>query len=145
MLLIQIKKQSKFIIMKKNILLILALSLMFSSKSIAQNLKNDCEFYKSTSFILTSINAIDEVLNSNDKNTDLKKLIPILETNNTKIEKSYQILKSKFSSDTDFVVYENWYLLIKKSSKMLKENDPIFELGLQLVKDDLKDFFTTKY
>ncbi len=145
MLLIQIKKQSKFIIMKKNILLILALSLMFSSKSIAQNLKNDCEFYKSTSFILTSINAIDEVLNSNDKNTDLKKLIPILETNNTKIEKSYQILKSKFSSDTDFVVYENWCLLIKKSSKMLKENDPIFELGLQLVKDDLKDFFTTKY
>lgn len=145
MLLIQIKKQSKFIIMKKNILLILALSLMFSSKSIAQNLKNDCEFYKSTSFILTSINAIDEVLNSNDKNTDLKKLIPILETNNTKIEKSYQILKSKFSSDTDFVVYENWYLLIKKSIKMLKENDPIFELGLQLVKDDLKDFFTTKY
>lgn len=131
--------------MKKNILLILALSLMFSSKSIAQNLKNDCEFYKSTSFILTSINAIDEVLNSNDKNTDLKKLIPILETNNTKIEKSYQILKSKFSSDTDFVVYENWYLLIKKSIKMLKENDPIFELGLQLVKDDLKDFFTTKY
>lgn len=145
MLLIQIKKQSKFIIMKKNILLILALSLMFSSKSIAQNLKNDCEFYKSTSFILTSINAIDEVLNSNDKNTDLKKLIPILETNNTKIEKSYQILKSKFSSDTDFVVYENWYLLIKKSIKMLKEDDPIFELGLQLVKDDLKDFFTTKY
>lgn len=131
--------------MKKNILLLLALSLMFSSKSIAQNLKNDCEFYKSTSFILTSINAIDEVLNSNDKNTDLKKLIPTLEINNAKIEKSYQILKSKYSSDTDFVVYENWCLLIKKSSKMLKENDPIFELGLQLVKDDLKDFFIAKY
>ncbi len=129
----------------KKISLILILSVVLFAKASAQNLKNDCEFFKSTSFILTSINAIDEVLNSNNKNTDLKKLIPILETNNTKIEKSYQILKLKYSNDIDFVAYENWCLLIKKSSKMLKESDPIFELGLELIKVDLKDFFIKKY
>ena len=129
----------------KKISFILILSVLAFTKASAQNLKNDCEFYKTTTYLLSSLHTIDEVLKSNDKETDLAKAMPSLKLNNAKIQKSFTILKLKYSKDKDFVEFENWCLFSNKTGTMLKENDKMLDLGLYLVQDGIINFLNTKY
>ena len=135
----------KQILKMKKISFILILSVLAFTKASAQNLKNDCEFYKTTTYLLSSLHTIDEVLKSNDKETDLAKAMPSLKLNNAKIQKSFNILKLKYSKDKDFVEFENWCLFSNKTGTMLKENDKMLDLGLYLVQDGIINFLNTKY
>ncbi len=90
---------TKQILKMKKTSLILILAVVLFAKASAQNLKNDCEFYKTTTYILSSLHTIDEVLKSDDKETDLAKSLPILEKNKVKVEKSFNILKLKYSKE----------------------------------------------
>ena len=125
--------------------MILILSALVFTKASAQSLKNDCEFYKTTTYLLSSLHTIDEVLKSNDKETDLAKGMPSLKLNNAKIQKSFNILKLKYPKDKDFVEFENWCLFSNKTNTMLKENDKMLDLGLYLVQDGIINFLNTKY
>ena len=127
------------------------MSVVLFAKASAQNLKNDCEFYKTTTYLLSSLYIIDEVLKSDDKETDLAKSLPILEKNKIKVEKSFNILKLKYSKDIDFKPFENWILFNRTAGKMLKESqesqekNSTFTLGLYLINLDLNDFLNIKY
>lgn len=129
----------------KKIVFILIFSVVLFAKASAQNLKNDCEFYKTTTYLLSSLYTVDEVLKSNDKETDLAKAMPSLKLNNAKIQKYYNLLKLKYSKDKDFVEFENWCLFSNKTATMLKENDKMLDLGLYLVQDGIINFLNTKY
>ncbi|OWP85000.1 hypothetical protein BWK59_02540 [Flavobacterium davisii] len=129
----------------KKISLILILSVMLFAKASAQNLKNDCEFYKTTTYLLSSLQTVDSVLKSDNKSTDLTKEIPSLKANNSRIQKSYNILKLKYAKDKDFVEFENWCLFSNKIEAMLNKNDQTLEFGLYLVKDGIVYFLNTKY
>ncbi|EKT3966456.1 hypothetical protein NTJ12_001518 [Flavobacterium psychrophilum] len=124
--------------MKKLIFTLLIISASFTSNLFAQNLKKDCEFYKSTTYILYTLNTVNEFTNSKEK--DLEKVLPILESNNIKIQKSFNILKLKYSKDKDFKQYENYVLFSKNVGKMLQENYEGLALGLYLLNDDLTSF-----
>lgn len=137
--------------MKKTIFFVLIFSVSLLTKVNAQNLKNDCEFYKSTTYLLSSLHTIDGVVKSNYSETDLTKALPILEKNKSKIEKSFSILKLKYSKDKDFKTYENWILFNRNVAKMLQENQESqeknanFTLGLYLINLDINDFLDKKY
>jgi hypothetical protein len=137
--------------MKKTIFLVLIFSVSLLTKVNSQNLKNDCEFYKSTTYLLSSLHTIDGVVKSKYNETDLKNALLLLEKNKSKIEKSFNILKLKYSKDKDFTTYENWILFNRNISKMLQESqesqekNSSFTLGLYLINLDINDFLDKKY
>ena len=135
----------------KKISFILIFSVVLFAKASAQNLKNDIDFYKTTTYLLSSLHTIDGVVKSKYNETDLKNALPILEKNKSKIEKSFNILKLKYSKDKDFTTYENWILFNRNISKMLQESqesqekNSSFTLGLYLINLDINDFTDKKY
>ncbi|WP_159800378.1 hypothetical protein [Flavobacterium sp. MK4S-17] len=128
----------------KNLLYFLLLFAAVSTRVSGQNLKNDCEFFKSATYLYSSINLFDEVLNSDEPDA-ASKLLSQLKTKIDKLKVSHQKVKAGFSKDTDFKQYDSWVQVILKSYEMLKAEVDTWQLGYTLIKSDIADFLKTKY
>lgn len=131
--------------MKNKILISVVLFSAFFFKMNGQNLKNDVVFFKSTTFVYSSLNSFEEIYNADDQKTVKKEMLPILQKNVSKLSSLYEEVKQKYSNDTDFKEFELWIQAISQSYEYLKNNDDTWMLGFTLIKMNVNDFVNSKY
>lgn len=124
--------------MKKLLLLALLITVGVFSKVQAQSLKNDCDFFKSTTLTYHALNLFDEAKKSGKATPQLKKDVD-------KINVVYKTLEAKYPNDTEFKTYTMWVEVINKSYSLLKEGDSTWQLAYSLLKLDLEEFINEKY
>lgn len=124
--------------MKKLFLLILLATVGVFSKVQAQNLKNDCDFFKSTTFTYHALSLFDEA----KKN---EKVTPQLKKDVDKINAIHKDLKTKYPNDVDLKTYTMWVEVVNKSYSLLKEGDATWQFAYSLLKLDLEEFINEKY
>lgn len=126
--------------MKKIFLLTLLIAVSVFSKLQAQNLKNDCEFFKSTTLIYHAVSLFDEA-----NNGETADILPSLKIDINKIDAMYKSLIVKYPNDKDLKIFTMWVDVTKKSYHLLREDDSTWQLAYSLLKIDLKDFVNENY
>ena len=126
--------------MKKLCLLSLLICVGVFSKMQAQNLKNDCEFLKSTTLIYHAISLFDEA-----KDGETADILSSLKKDVDKINAIHKSLSAKYPNDKDLKVFTMWVDVTQKSYSLLKEDDNTWQLAYSLLKLDLKDFINESY
>lgn len=116
--------------MKKLFLLALLITVGIFSKAQAQSLKNDCDFFKSTTYTYHALSLFDEAKKDGKATLQLKKDVD-------KINTVYKILNAKYPNDVDLKTYTMWVEVVNKSYSLLKEGDSTWQLAYSLLKLDL--------
>ena len=129
--------------MKKLILFFVFVVSLGITKTNAQNLKNDTEFFKTSTYIYTALGNFDEVYKSEDREMVRTEKLPLLMKNIERINFSYDLIKNKYSTDRDFKQFDLWVKGINTYYKMLQEQNETWMLGFSLTKMDVLEFFNT--
>lgn len=131
--------------MKKLILFFVFVISLGFTKTNAQNLKNDPEFFKTSTYIYTALGNFDEVYKAEDRDKVRTDKLPLLKRNIEKINVSYNLIKNKYTTDSDFKQFDLWVKGINTYYKMLQEDDETWMLGFSLTKLDILEFYNLKY
>lgn len=131
--------------MKKLILFFVFVISLGFTKTNAQILKNDPEFFNTSTYIYTALGNFDEVYKADDRETVKTEKLPLLKRNIEKINATYDLIKNKYTTDTDFKQFDLWVKGINTYYKMLQEDDEAWMLGFFLTKLDILEFYNLKY
>jgi hypothetical protein len=108
----------------------------------SQNLKQDCNFIRSTTYLLSTVSYLDDFMHEQvSKEEALKAVILNLRL----INKISTNLEFNHSEDEDYKTYRGWVDGISKSIEFLKENNDSWMLMSSLIKLDINDFLIKKY
>ncbi|GLB52772.1 hypothetical protein NBRC110019_18120 [Neptunitalea chrysea] len=113
------------------------LLLLVSTKAFSQNLNEEKDFYKATSYLLITVNSFERI---NNGTSTAKELLPTIENNVNTITIAFDGLKVKHKQDPNFKEFKTWVEGIRKSYELLKENDPVYYFGASLIKMNIIDF-----